>query len=409
MKCRLFFSLALFVSLNAAAQQVTIQQGTSLSNLINNLYGGDGIQLKNTGHQAHFGGPENFQQFTDALQKTLQAKPLFPIPSSVGLVSYKFNEDTGTYERVQSSFGPILAERATTSGRKHVNFGVSYTFSDFQNFNGNDSLDLTLHHCHDPQCFRSPTDAFLNDTIDVRVNLKLKSQVIATSVVYGLTDRVDVGIVVPYVRNDLNVFTHAKIVVSPGSDPTFHQFDPNVETPDQLAIGHAIGIGDVIARAKMQLPLKLPFQTAVLADVIIPSGDKKNFLGTGDLRVRGTFIASTSGTRFAPHVNVGYEWNTSTSRLSTVDYRAGSEVVISPRLTFAGDLVGSVQPSTASEFRVDALENESLVGRSQIDVSLGAKYQIGTHSLLSINFLSPVNDTGIRPNNVVTFGFQYGM
>ena len=121
-----------------------------------------------------------------------------------------------------------------------MNFGVSYTFSDFQNFNGNGSLDLTLHHCHDPQCFRSPTDAFLNDTIDVRVNLKLKSQVIATSVVYGLTDRVDVGIVVPYVRNDLNVFTHAKIVVSPGSDPTFHQFDPNVETPDQLAIGHAI-------------------------------------------------------------------------------------------------------------------------------------------------------------------------
>jgi hypothetical protein len=409
MRNRIVIAFACAAFALPAAAQVTIQTGTSLSNLINNLYGGNGIQLKPNGHQAHFGTEQDFRQFTEALQKTLQARPLFPEPSSVGLISYKFNEETGTYERVQSSFGPILAERATTSGRRHVNFGVSYTFSDVENFNGNDSINLTFHHCRLPECtFGDPNAPFLNDTINVGVRLKLKSAVIATTVIYGLSDRIDVGLVVPYVRNDLNVFTHATITVSPGSNPLLHQFDPTVETPDQLVTGHAIGIGDVIARAKIQLPLHIPIQTAFLADVILPSGDKKNFLGTGDLRVKGTLIASGSGTRIAPHVNVAYEWNTSNARLSSIDYRLGSEFAVTPRVTLVGDLLGIVQPSAASQFTVSALEGETLAGRSQIDFALGAKWQVGARSLLAFNFLTPANSSGIRPNSVITFGLQYG-
>ena len=61
-------------SVAIAAAQVTIQTGTSLSNLINNLYGGNGIQLKPNGHQAHFGTEQDFLEFTAALQKTLQAR-----------------------------------------------------------------------------------------------------------------------------------------------------------------------------------------------------------------------------------------------------------------------------------------------------------------------------------------------
>lgn len=399
---------ALFIAASLPAQ-VTIQQGGTLSQLINNLYGGDGIQLKNTGHQAHFGENQDFQQFAAALQKTLQARPLFPVPSSVGAVSYKFNEETGTYERLQGSFGPLLSERATTSGRGHANVSASFTVTDFENINGRDTVGLTLRHCTLPECFRNPTDAFLNDVIHIDVHMKLKSQVLATSLVYGLTDQVDVGVVVPYIRNDLNVFTHGFVIVAPGSDPALHQFDPSVETADQMVVGHAIGIGDIIARAKMQLGLHVPFQTALLADVTIPSGDKKNFLGTGDLRIKGTLIASKSGIRFTPHVNLGYEWNTSNTKLSNVDYRAGAEVLLTPRLTFAGDLLGTVQPSTATELRVTALEGESLIGRSQMDVALGFKWELRPGSLLTFNYLKPVNTTGIRPNAGVSLGWQLGI
>lgn len=406
-----FLLPALIVAVQADAQ-VTIQHGKTLSELINKLYGGDGIQLSPAaGHQAHFGATQDFQQFSQTLQKTLQARPVFPVPSSVGVVSYKFNEETGTYERVQGSFGPLLAERATTSGRGHANISVSYTFSDFENFNGSDSIGLTLHHCLTLACTGGAVDApFLRDVIKVDVHLKLKSEVVATSVVYGLTDRVDVGVVLPYIRNDLNVFTHASIVRDPASNPVIHQFDPNVETPDQFGTVHAIGIGDVITRAKIQLASKrLPFQAAVLADVTLPSGDKKDFLGTGDLRVKGTLIASKTSTRFSPHLNIGYEWNTNNRDLSTGEYRAGSELVVTPRLTLAGDILGTIQPSGANEFRVRALEGASLIPRSQIDGAIGGKWQINDRTLLNVNLLAPLNSNGIRPNSVVTFGFQFGM
>ena len=47
--------ISFFVFASFASAQVTIQHGNTLSELINNLYGGNGIQLKDTGHSAHFG------------------------------------------------------------------------------------------------------------------------------------------------------------------------------------------------------------------------------------------------------------------------------------------------------------------------------------------------------------------
>ena len=99
----------LLVCVTVRAQQVTIQHGNTLSQLINNLYGGNGIQLANTGHSAHFGETGDFEHFTAILQSVLQSRSFIPIPSAVGLVSYRFNEATGTYERVEGSLGSILA------------------------------------------------------------------------------------------------------------------------------------------------------------------------------------------------------------------------------------------------------------------------------------------------------------
>lgn len=407
---RAVFVITLLTVALSVHAQVTIQTGNTLSELISNLYGGNGIQLKPNGHAAHFGDTQDFQEFSAVLQKTLQARPVFPLPSSVGLVSYRFNEETGTYDRVETSFGPILAERATTSGRGHSNFAVSYTASDFQLFDGNESVALTLRHCLTDACFGNSGQPFLRDVINVDVRMKLKSQVVATSVIYGLTDRIDVGIILPYVRNDLNVFTNGVVIPDPGTAPGVHQFDPTVgDTPGQMAVGHAIGIGDIVLRGKMQLPLKLPLQTAVLGDVTLPTGDKEDFLGTGDLRVKTTFIASHTGKRFAPHLNVGYELNTKNSKLSTFDVRLGSEVVITPRMTLAGDIVSTLHPSTADEFRVDALNGETLIPRSEIDGALGVKWRLGPRSLLVVNLLRPMNNSGIRPENVFTFGMQAGL
>lgn len=140
-------------------------------------------------------------------------------------------------------------------------------------FNGNDTIPLTLHHCLTIDCtFGNLSAPYLQDVIKIDVGMKLRSQVLATSIVYGLTDRVDIGIVIPYIRNDMNVFTHATIIPGPGSSPLTHQFDPTIETPDQMATGHAIGIGDIILRGKLRR--SFPVDIGFLTDVTLPSGQK---------------------------------------------------------------------------------------------------------------------------------------
>lgn len=402
---------ALSLVLTFAVQgQVTIQHGRSLSDVIRNLYGGNGIQLKQTGHQAHFGDTNDFQDFSATLQAVLQSRPVVPVPSAVGLVSYRFNEATGTYEKVEGSLGPILAERGLTTGKGSLNVSMTYTFADFDQINGSENIDLVLRHCMTVVCTGgNPNQPFLRDTIRVRTRVRLKSQALALSAVYGVSNHLDVGLVVPYVRNDLNVFTHAEVVLGPETQPGGHVFDPAVETPDQLGTATAVGIGDIVARAKMRILPRAGVDAAVLADLTLPTGDKANFLGTGRTRLRTTVIASKSMRRFMPHVNLGYEFRFGDSKLSFFDYRIGAEAAATPKLTLSGDIIGVVRPWSSDVFRSNALEGQTLIGRSEIDGVIGGKWRLSGERAFLLNLLVPLNSAGIRPSGVLTAGLQFGL
>ena len=405
---RCFILLLTLAASALPAQQVTIQHGATLSQLINNLYGGDGIQLANTGHSAHFGKTGDFQQFTAILQSVLQSRSFIPIPSTAGLVSYRFNEATGTYERVTGALGPILAETGTTTGKGNFNVTMSYTFADYQSIDGRDTVDLVLTHCVTPDCTggQPPTAPFLHDTINVDLSYRIKSQALALSAVYGLTDRVDVGFVIPLIRNDLEVFTHAFVVVSPGSDPNTHHFDPSVETPDQLGTGTAVGIGDVVLRGKMSLPYG-GLDSAVLADLTMPSGDVENFLGTGHVQLRAMYILSKTIRRIAPHLNVGYQARFGDKDLNFFDYRFGTEILVRPQMTLSAELLGIYRPHGDELFHSDILKNEQLIGKSEIDGALGGKWKIGASDRAFIaNLLLPLDTSGVRPKYVITAGLQ---
>lgn len=390
---------------------VTFVEADSLAGLITGLYGGDGIQLDPTfGHDAHFGETEDFQQFSQVLQGVIQSRTLFPTPSAVGVVSYAFNEETGTYEKVEGALGPLIAERGTTSGKGRLNIAVNYAYTEFSDLNGSDDIVLTLEHCQDPSCFfgGDPNHPVFDDVIEVTLNFTLRSQAIITSIVYGLTDNVDVGLVLPYLRNDLTVSTDAQIVRQPGSIPGTHRFNPLIETARQYGSQHATGIGDMIVRAKFRVPSLKWADVAFLADAKVPSGEEADFLGTGDMTVRGTLIASKLGSRFNPHVNVGYELNLDDTDFSYLDYRMGTEVFVSSRLTLATDLAGSYRPTVPSEFNARALD-EDLVGKSEIDGTLGAKWKLTDRAVFLANLIVPLNDTGIRPSNLISVGVQWGL
>ena len=406
MRVAAVFALTLVLAAPAIAQ-VTIQTGATLSDLINNLYGGNGIQLRDTGHSAHFGDSQDFQNFSATLQQVLQSRPVFPIPSAVGLVSYRFNDATGTYERVQGSLGPLLADRGVTTGKGTLTVSSTYTFSDFDQVNGRDTIDVVLGHCLTPDCISNVQSPYLEDTIHVSTRFRMKSQALAVSAVYGLTDTFDVGLVLPYIRNDLTIMTNARIVPGPRSTPPGpHEFDLSIETPGQFATGTAIGIGDLVARAKKRILEKSAFDAAILADVSLPTGDQANFLGTGELRLKATFVASRVIRRLVPHVNFGYEVNAGESKLNAFEYRVGSEFVFRPKITLSGELLGVVRPSAESLFRSNALGNQRLIGRSEMDGAFGGKWQISENRAFLFNLVVPLNNTGVRASSVVTVGIQ---
>ncbi|HSP14637.1 MAG TPA: hypothetical protein VLV78_07790 [Thermoanaerobaculia bacterium] len=403
----LIFGLSLLAQV--ATAQVTVQHGDTLSGLINNLYGGNGIQLKDTGHQAHFGQTGDLQAFTSTLQHVLQSHSLFPIPSAVGLVSYRFNEQTGTYDRVQGSLGPLLADRGATTGKGTFTISGTYSFSDFDRVNGRDSIDLVLRHCLEPECILggNPAAPYLTDTIHVNVKFRLKSQALTLSTVYGVSNNVDVGLVVPYIRNDLQVSSNAIIVQGPNSICCAHLFDPSIETPGQYGTGTAIGIGDIVARGKVRiLPKMANLDSAILADVTLPTGDKENFLGSGELRAKLTYVGSVKIRKLIPHVNVGYEANFKESKLSTIDYRVGSEYVLRDSVTLSGELLGIARPSSGGLFQSSVLVGRPLVARSEIDGAIGGKWQLSKNRAFLFDFIVPLNDTGIRASSVVTVGIQ---
>jgi hypothetical protein len=397
----------LFIAPTVTAQ-VTIQHGDTLSDLINNLYGGNGIQLKDTGHQAHFGQTGDLQAFTQTLQHVLQSHSLFPIPSAVGLVSYRFNEQTGTYERVQGSLGPLLADRGATTGKGTFTISGTYSFSDFNRVNGTDSINLVLHHCLEPECILGGVIApYLTDTIHVNVKFRLKSQALTLSTVYGVSNNVDVGLVVPYIRNDLQVSANAVIVQGPNSICCAHVFDPSVETPGQYGTATAIGIGDIVARGKLRvLPKMTNVDSAILADITLPTGDKENFLGSGELRAKLTYVASVKIRSLIPHVNVGYEANFKESKLNAIDYRVGSEYAVRPSVTLSGEILGIARPSSGGLFQSTVMVGRPLVARSEIDGALGGKWQLSKNRAFLFDFIVPMNDTGIRAGYTVTAGIQ---
>src|SRR5205823_5239245 len=118
------------------------------------------------------------------------------------------------------------------------------------------------------------------------------------------------------------------------------------------------------------------------------------------------YIASKTIKRFTPHLNAGYQARFGDMDLNVFDYRLGTEVLATPRFTVSSDLLGIYRPHGGSLFRSSILENEALIGRSEIDGTIGGKWKVAPDRAMIINFLAPLNKSGVRPSYVVTAGLQ---
>src|SRR5689334_18424603 len=113
------FLFTLSQCVDAQAPSTKCTGSSKVGCVIPNAYGPTGLTLPNPFHQAHFDSDfqANFSPLNSAVATELT---LLPLASPASGFTYSFEPAAGVYSRSAQSFGPILAERAETIGRKKL-------------------------------------------------------------------------------------------------------------------------------------------------------------------------------------------------------------------------------------------------------------------------------------------------
>lgn len=186
-----------------------------------------------------------------------------PIGSTSGAETFRF--EGGVPVRTSQSAGPIFAERAQTLGRGRMLAGLTRSTFSFSTLRGVDLKDISLTFTHENvdfpncdslfggDCSRMGVPSFENDVMHFDLSLDIDVAVHAFYLTYGLTDRIDIGAVVPVVTASLRGESRAELVPF-GPDNVAHFFDGTTDDPE-LAVtrstsGSSTGVGDVALRLK---------------------------------------------------------------------------------------------------------------------------------------------------------------
>jgi len=315
-------------------------------------------------HVAHFKpGLDQLRvpaQVNRALVTQLSA---YPLGSPSGGFTYTFDPALGTLTRSSNSFGPSFAERALTTGRGKASVGFVYQHAAYDTFEGLNLRQpgengVTFYVQHTDCCSRGSaqqatpdgshlTPPFEGDVIKAELALELISDTSVAFATYGVSDRLDIGVAVPFVRVKLNASVHAEIErLATSQDPTVHAFEgANPDAHTYRLSGVASGLGDIVLRAKYAFTPGKPVGLAAAVETRLPTGDETNLLGTGGVETKLFAIASLHKGPVSPHVNIGYTFSSKgalpdATLLDEIGATVGLDVAVSPRLTMSFDVLG---------------------------------------------------------------------
>lgn len=402
-------------ALMAGAIAIALASGTAsaadLQNFVLDLYGGDGVSLSSQGgpfaaaHAAHFTG-ESLEAFTLLNSAIASSAGTFAFNST--FTGITFDVATGVPVETQDSLGPLLAESATTLGKGKIDLAFGASRFKYDRIDGRKLDHIVLDFPHEDCCSfqggiqRPPPDGvisgFETDLVRVTLDIDLEYDVYTFFANYGLTDRWDVGIVVPVISVDARARAHAEVVPVSGATG-IHSFFGQDELQNSSTGGSKTGFGDVVLRTKYNFlrDSGAAPDLALLAQVTAPTGEEENLLGTGETRYKAGFIASKRYGAFGPHLNVAYETSTGEDFLDNVSYAAGFDVRISPKFTAGLDALGRHNP------------DQDAVDRTVLDVALSAKWNPfrAANAPFNAYIIVPANrDHGLRSDVVYGVGID---
>jgi hypothetical protein len=374
----------------------------------------------------------------------------YPVGSTVAGFTYRFDPNLNIFERSTDGLGPLLSERGQTVGQGKINVAFGYSWINYDQFQGQnlnnynltrggapvivvspspnnrvspptpppvvgrftptpsvifDSAPLLLGknlvHFVIPPCGAPPCKAaggfpatgtpgsytLAASVPDVSLDTSIETNAYALFVNYGVTDKLDVGIVVPYLATWLKGGVQATGLIDPSTGRMF-----SVQTS---GTAQSSGIGDLVLRAKMNFIDGEYGALASRLDFYVPTGDADNFQGFGHPAGGASLIYSAALGPFSPHASVGFLWRFDAQQFNEMRFALGGDVRITPWLTATSDLL--LNQNTA----------QYNVGNTILSVATGIKFNPWRRLVLSTNLLWRLNDQGLRTLVIPSVAVEY--
>jgi len=372
-------------------------------------------------HAAHFVSQPNAQALLQELNQGIATQlSTFPLGSSSAGFTYTFDETLGVYNRTTQSFGPIFAERPLTAGKGKLSFGVNYQHGTWDRLQGQDLRgdDLNLYLTHEDVDHNGSTVGlwFEGDLIRADLSIDLKTDTTVLFANFGLTERLDLGVAVPFQHVDLSATILTSVdPVATSADPfVVHQFEGGATSKTFTESGSASGIGDVVARAKWNFLRKGSFAMAAAADLRLPTGDEEDLLGSGATQAKLFLVVGGSPGRFSPRASAGYTFSSGGSEFTgdlpdEISYTAGFDLVPFSRLSISADFLGRTLLDTS--YVVDTEETYNYRLRLDPTVRSVTRPTVGSQTgnldlfLASVGFkLNPVGRLLLMGNLLIALG-----
>jgi hypothetical protein len=306
-----------FTPQNAAGLPVTGNLPLSLLSVYTDKDSGGGINTVTNYNVA------NPSALASALSTNIAvALSVIPLESPTSGVILRMDPATGAVLPVSNTLGPIFTQRAETIGKGKFYVGFTHQNYHFTSLDGRSLNGLSvLYGGRDPsgQSSTGTSQATFNLGLDVRLSQDL------VFLTYGVTNSFDVSVGLPSVHAAVASRAYNGLIYS-GTGTGLGNgdicwcvstFSPGSYSLAAPQIGQAslskTGFGDVVLRFKDAMLVRSNMTLAAGADLRLPSGDAKNYLGIGTTAVKPFAVLSlfkpvAKNIVLAPHFDIGWQF-----------------------------------------------------------------------------------------------------
>ena len=320
-----------------------------------------------------------------------------PIGTSSGGFLYRLNPELGTVERASENFGTFFVERAVLGGAGNVAFGMTGSVVGYDRLNGyalRDGSFVTVANR-----FRGETAPFDTESLTMR----LRTETVRIFANVGVSDELELGIVVPLARITLE-----------GERVNVYRGTPFVQA---TATGSASGMEDVALRGKYGVFSSRTTSLAAAGELRLPTGDADNLLGAGSMSWRLLGVASFESGPIGVHANGGV------SRGGIADetiLAAALAVALHPRATFTTELLrrhvsgmGAFELTSAAHPSVSGVETLRLTtildASTLVTAATGIKWNVTDAFVLGGQLVWALSDRGLTAPVTPMIALEYSI